>query len=443
MKIKITLLTLFFTATTFLAYAQEPVLDEWILNTTGKTSSYWENVAVGMGSTPVYEFSTSSTLADVLSVCYDDDYVYIECEGMTNDMGQFSNPGAPSGQGYSFKFPRSPAAGSGTDEAPETFNVGVLLNGVPIFALGDGKSYDSIAGTTGPMGDGLWVGEAYFTEGETLDTAFAAHPQQQGGYHSHATPFRMYDDPSTAHSPIVGYANDGFPIYGPFGYSSAMDNSSSILRMTSSYQLRSITTRTILPDGTTSSPAGPDVTNGGAYDIGAFIQDYEYVDASGILDEHNGRQCVTPEYPNGTYAYFVTVDAAGTPAFPYYIGTTFYGTPIANNNTGTAVIPSSGLSCLPEDTTTTNGIRKNDFLSAKLEIGPNPSTGVVNIVFPEEAKGKLDIKIIDVNGRMVYSKYMVDSRDNLSLNLRSLSPGIYNVRILGYNQLFTGRIVKE
>ena len=27
----------------------------------------------------------------------------------------------------------------------------------------------------------------------------------------------------------------------------------------------------------------------------------------GDLDEHNGRYCVTPDFPNGVYAYFATI----------------------------------------------------------------------------------------------------------------------------------------
>jgi hypothetical protein len=45
------------------------------------------------------------------------------------------------------------------------------------------------------------------------------------------------------------------------------------------------------------------------------------------LDEYNGRFCVTPDFPGGTYAYFVAIDAGGVPAYPYNIGRTFYGTP--------------------------------------------------------------------------------------------------------------------
>jgi hypothetical protein len=60
--------------------------------------------------------------------------------------------------------------------------------------------------------------------------------------------------------------------------------------------------------------------------MGIFIEDYSYT-ASGDLDQHNGRFCVTPDYPNGTYAYFVTLNSLLKPAYPYIIGTTFYGSP--------------------------------------------------------------------------------------------------------------------
>ena len=59
--------------------------------------------------------------------------------------------------------------------------------------------------------------------------------------------------PPTSHSPIIGYALDSYPIYGPFGYSSANDSSSSIKRMSSGYTLRSISDRTTLSNGTTLS----------------------------------------------------------------------------------------------------------------------------------------------------------------------------------------------
>lgn len=425
-----------FTGAMFFVNAQEPALDSWILNTTGKTSSYWENTA-GQGQAPSYVLQSSSTLADVTDICFSADSIWIKSEGMTNDMGQFTNPGTPSGQGYTFSFPRNPAAGSGSEAVPEVNTIGVLTNGIPIYGLGDGKSYSAKDKANANQGDGKWVGEAYYTEGSTLDTAFAAHPQQQGAYHSHATPFRLYSDPSTAHSPIVGYAHDGFPVYGPFGYASALDKNSGTTRMVSGYQLRNITMRTTLPDGSNSMPPGPAVTNGGDYDLGSYIQDYEFVQGVGTLDEHNGRMCVTPEYPGGTYAYFVTVDAAGTPQFPYYVGTTYYGTPVSANNGGTATMPTSGLTCLPLAT----HVRTSDFVQTEVQVYPNPTSGAVSYALPNSAKGYFDIKIIDVNGSMVYSSAMVNATGQIDVS--NLNRGVYTVRIIGYNQLYTATIIKQ
>mgnify|MGYP001167393630 CR=1 FL=1 len=108
--------------------------------------------------------------------------------------------------------------------------------------------------------------------------------------------------------------------------------------MRSSYQLRNITQRTTLPDGTALSTGQYGPAIGGQYPLGAFLEDYTYVAGSGDLD----RFCVTPDYPDGTYAYFVTLDEAYEPAFPYVLGPTYYGT-VAQGNTG----PASGHNNIP------------------------------------------------------------------------------------------------
>ena len=64
------------------------------------------------------------------------------------------------------------------------------------------------------------------------------------------------------------------------------------------------------------------------YIMGDFVQDYIYEEGLGNLDAHNGKFVVTPEYPNGTYAYFMAEDGSGNPVYPYTIGPTFYGSPV-------------------------------------------------------------------------------------------------------------------
>ena len=125
-----------------------------------------------------------------------------------------------------------------------------------------------------------------------------AHVQPSGAYHYHGLPtpyLRSLGVDRKRHSPQVGWAADGFPVYALYGYEDPGDSKSPVVKLSSSYQLK---------DG--QRPGGDDGP-GGEYD-GAFTRDYEFVEGSGTLDECNGRFCVTPEFPDGTYAYFLTTE---------------------------------------------------------------------------------------------------------------------------------------
>jgi len=129
------------------------------------------------------------------------------------------------------------------------------------------------------------------------------------------------ENPGTkTHSPILGFAYDGNPIYGPYGFSDPGNANSTVVRINSGYQLN------------TSRQNGPSITE---YELGTFVDDYVWVPSvnSGKteLDENNGRFCVTPEYPKGTYAYFVTINSSGQPVYPYIIGKNFYSLPVDSN----------------------------------------------------------------------------------------------------------------
>ena len=67
------------------------------------------------------------------------------------------------------------------------------------------------------------------------------------------------------------------------------------------------------------------------YPLGSFVEDYRYNHRLGTLDENNGRFCITPEYPQGVYAYFITVNSEDTPVFPYVLGNNFYSIPVDSN----------------------------------------------------------------------------------------------------------------
>lgn len=162
-------------------------------------------------------------------------------------------------------------------------------------------------------GEQNWEWQAKVTEtGETDLDDWGAHVTSQGNYHYHGDVVGLADEEDgTRHSLIYGYAADGFPIYYKYGYSDPDDATSSIVELTSSYQMKS---------GSRSGTgvAGADYP-GGTYD-GTYIQDFEYVQDLGDLDECNGRTGVTPEYPEGTYYYVITS------AFPV-VPNCFFGTP--------------------------------------------------------------------------------------------------------------------
>jgi hypothetical protein len=122
--------------------------------------------------------------------------------------------------------------------------------------------------------------------------------QPNGGYHYHGLPrplLKSLDLKAGSHSPLVGWAADGFPVYALYGYADPKKAESAVIELKSSFRLK---------DG--DRPGG-DRAPGGKFD-GTFVQDYEFVEGIGDLDECNGRFCVTPEFTNGTYAYFLTND---------------------------------------------------------------------------------------------------------------------------------------
>ena len=126
---------------------------------------------------------------------------------------------------------------------------------------------------------------------------------------------------SAEHSPIIGWAYDGNPIYGPYGYST--QEGGIAVQLKSGYRESSAVLK--------NRPSG--------FPPGFFVEDYVYnrINDISVLDENNGRYCITPEFPNGTYAYFSTFeqlpDSDGPflnykrPVFPYLIGENYYSKP--------------------------------------------------------------------------------------------------------------------
>ena len=123
-----------------------------------------------------------------------------------------------------------------------------------------------------------------------------------------------FGDDGIEHSPIIGWAYDGNPIYGPYAYSDPEDETSQIRILNSGY---------ILDPST--------IEDRPSFSNGFFVNDYIF-NNSGDLDIHNGRFCRTPDYPKGTYAYFVGIATNSlSPVFPYFIGDSYRAKPEIEN----------------------------------------------------------------------------------------------------------------
>jgi len=202
-----------------------------------------------------------------------------------HQTGQFPNsrnPNRISEQMHEFRMPVEPTH-NGWVTPLERGNFGVAVNGVPFDPFtaefwqrdrNSGWRYEAVGGSA-DLG---------------LDD-YNAHVQPTGAYHYHGLPNGLIQQWSPhVHSPIIGYAADGFPIYALYGLPTGRAGVP-IQAMRSSWQLK---------QGSRRSGSPP-----GAYD-GTFVEDYEFVEGLGDLDQLNGIHTVTPDYPDGTYAYFLT-----------------------------------------------------------------------------------------------------------------------------------------
>ena len=114
--------------------------------------------------------------------------------------------------------------------------------------------------------------------------------------------YRTNLDPNE-HSPVIGFAFDGFPIYGPYGW----DTYKNVIEITSSYRLKK----------------DANGYNG--------IDDWEYIEGLGDTDECNGLSSSTPEVPDGIYHYVSTIrNGEGQIGFPYFL-LCYHGVPNESN----------------------------------------------------------------------------------------------------------------
>ena len=220
-----------------------------------------------------------------------------------NDQSaRFAEPVAE--QQVAVNIPRNPTpTDSQTELSMQSYNA-IMLNGVVLDLIANGcyKPNDPAADKNGNIAIGCgptvdWRLDPMGPVGFGTDS-HNGHTQPGGLYHYHGNPYALFDPEETDQgSPVIGFAADGFPIYGPH----YLDPQTGEMRhAVSGYTLK-----------TGSRPEGKG-SPGGSYD-GTYVQDYEYTN-SGTLDKCNGMTV------KGQYGYYVT------DSYPYVMGC-FTGAP--------------------------------------------------------------------------------------------------------------------
>ncbi|MEJ6614577.1 MAG: YHYH protein [Saprospiraceae bacterium] len=431
----------------------DPNITSWLQNTT-ETGSYY----ISGNSTAI----DNDLLYNCQHIEYSDDFVYVHTKGIpAYPTGPFNdgNPSQASDQNAIYKMPRTPQPAA-TPQNTNGGNIGIFINGVSLFDYRDGVGWNannqSLCGGPGnppcpggPMAQTDWTRDAIPAEKLGFDCS-KAHPAM-GNYHHHQNPSafkldievvsdicNLYDAEGLyaidvdKHSPLIGYAYDGYPIYGAYGFQNK-NGSGGIARIKSGYQLRDITERNTHADGS-SVDNGPDI--GGDYFLGYFREDYEWIAHEGeddYLDVHNGRFSITPEYPNGIYAYFATVDDNWNSTYPYVVGPTFYG--VKENRKVNAVTEDTEV----YDATVT--VSDLEFQQLEINIYPNPTVDLIAIQITGLISDDYKIDLIDMNGKLVATTRITIGSTLAYFDVETLYSGNYMIVISNGSNVRSEKVV--
>ncbi len=175
---------------------------------------------VKAGDKPVYFYRDADRFVDLFSyhtkdsnkdgidnvrLSHDTQFLIIESQGYPNHpTATFPNSGNPNTirvQNFQFRLPLEPKLAQKITRVPMG-PIGMALNGVVFFNPFEAGGMNAVEGYSE-----VW-----------LDSC-CGHPQQTGVYHYHKFPSCVkspFPDDGKQHSPVLGFAWDGFPIYGPY-----------------------------------------------------------------------------------------------------------------------------------------------------------------------------------------------------------------------------------
>jgi hypothetical protein len=172
------------------------------------------------GERPVYLYRDGDAFVDLFSyhaqdsnhdgianvrVSHDERFLIVDSQGYPNHpTAQFPNSKNPNSirvQDFRFRFPLEPQLADQVTRVPMG-PIGMAINGVVFFNPFERGGMNAVEGYSE-----IWL------------DACCGHPEQRGVYHYHKYPSCVkspFPDDGKRHSPIIGFAFDGFPLYGPY-----------------------------------------------------------------------------------------------------------------------------------------------------------------------------------------------------------------------------------
>ncbi|MCC6373146.1 MAG: T9SS type A sorting domain-containing protein [Bacteroidia bacterium] len=146
--------------------------------------------------------------------------------------------------------------------------------------------------------------------------------------------------------------------------------------------------------------------------------------------------------PGGTYAYFVTIDASGTPLYPFVIGPTYYGT-VQSGNTG----PTGGHVVISEATTVYTGPTVTTSIAGveqeiKFNVVPNPSSDYVFIYMDNESKNNVKMNLFNEEGKLIKTIDFMQPSVAYTLDMTQYAAGTYVLVMESATQRRTQKIIK-
>lgn len=91
---------------------------------------------------------------------------------------------------------------------------------------------------------------------------------------------------------------------------------------------------------------------------------------------------------------------------------------------------------------TTSSLSNNTFDSKLFEVYPNPSNGIYNLKIPKFV-GKINIQIVDINGRVILNQINEDFNNEKTINLSAFQSGVYVLKISGNDFNFSQKLIKN